>query len=103
MAVAVLFTGNLGSGDFFHQCGCATDYFLGREGQPGDAVLQIFDVFVQAVCQVVKALGAVFRKQAVFDAMKTCEVRGFNALLMIVDPGVDRCIKVTEQLGNRLN
>ncbi|MNX58678.1 hypothetical protein D3C86_895300 [compost metagenome] len=103
MAVAVFLTGDLGGRDFFQQCSSTADDFFRRKGQAGDAGLQVFDVFVQTVGQFAQTLGAVFRKQRVFDAVETGEIFGFHAFFVVVDAGVDGRIEVTEQFGNRLD
>lgn len=86
MAVAVFFAGDLGSGHFFEQCGSTADDFFRREGQAGDAGLQVFDVLVQTIGQDAQALGAVLGKQAVFNTVETGEVLGLHAFFVIVDP-----------------
>jgi hypothetical protein len=103
VAVAIFFTGDLGRGNFFQQRGCTADDFLRREGQAGDAGLQVFDVAVQLVSQRRQAFGALLENSEYSRRWKPVKSSAFTPFFVVVDARVDGRIKVTEQLGNRLD
>ena len=65
--------------------------------------MQVFDVGIEFVSQHIETLGGVLGEQGVFDAVEAGEVFSGHAFLMVINPGVDRRVEVTEQFGDRLN
>ncbi|MNP26579.1 hypothetical protein D3C76_1194400 [compost metagenome] len=65
--------------------------------------MQVGDVPVQAIGELIQALGAVLREQRVLDAVETGEVFGRHAFFVVIDPGVNGGVQVAEQFGDRLD
>ena len=103
VAVAVFLTGDLGGGHFFHQHGCTAHHFLGREGQVGQAFVQLLDIGLQLLGVFDDTLGVLLVPQGILDAVEAAEARVLLTLLVVVGTRVDGDVDVAKQLGDRLD
>ncbi len=103
VAVAIFFTADFARGHFFNQARCAAHHFRRREGQFGDAFLQLQHVTVELIGVFLHPFGSVIAKQGFFQTVEAGEFRIGGLLLIVVFTGVNAAIEVREQLGNRLD